>query len=96
VVPGRPDNTAEEADQLRDVALARGWRTVIVVTSKLHTRRSSVALRRSFRDTPVRIVMRATRYDDDDPARWWRKRRTIRNVVYEFPKLVAYLIGLGA
>jgi uncharacterized SAM-binding protein YcdF (DUF218 family) len=96
ILPGRPDNTAEEAAGLREYALAHGWRTVIVVTSKLHTRRASVAMRRALAGTTIRIVMRSTRYDGDDPARWWLRRTTIRRVIYEAPALVAYLLGLGS
>jgi uncharacterized SAM-binding protein YcdF (DUF218 family) len=95
LLAGFPDSTAEEAVRFRQLALARGWRTVLVVTSKLHTRRAAFAMRRAFEGTAVRVVIRATRYDEDDPARWWRKRRTIRSVMYEVPKLVAYLFGLG-
>jgi hypothetical protein len=52
-------------------------------------------MRRALKDAPVRVVIRATRYDDDEPWRWWQKRRTIRSMMYELPKLVAYLFGLG-
>jgi uncharacterized SAM-binding protein YcdF (DUF218 family) len=96
VVPGHPDNTADEASQLRDLSHARGWRTVIVVSSKLHTRRAAFAIRRALEGTSVRIVMRSSRYDEDDPARWWRRRSSIRNVMHELPALVAYLLGLGS
>lgn len=96
VVPGHPDNTAGEASQLHSLSLRRGWRTVIIVTSKLHTRRAAFAMRRALEGTSVRIVMRSTRYDEDDPARWWRRRSSIRNVMHEVPALVAYLLGLGA
>lgn len=96
VLPGRPDTTADEASALRGYALAHEWRRVIVVTSKLHTRRAACAMRRAVEGTPVRIVIRSTRYDEDDPARWWRRRGTIRGVMYELPALVAYLLGLGA
>jgi uncharacterized SAM-binding protein YcdF (DUF218 family) len=68
---------------------------VIVVTSKLHTRRAAFAMRRAIEGTPVRIVMRSSRYDEDDPSRWWRRRSSIRNVMHEVPALVAYLLGLG-
>jgi uncharacterized SAM-binding protein YcdF (DUF218 family) len=93
ILEGRPDNTSDEGELLRTQATARGWRTVIVVTSKLHTRRAALAMRRALKGTPVRVVMRATRYDDTDPARWWQRRRTIREVVYEVPKLIAYTLG---
>ena len=90
-----PSVTADEASALREYGLDRRWRTVIVVTSKLHTRRAAFAMRRAVADTPIRIVMRATRYDDDDPARWWRRRGTARRVMYELPAIVAYVLGLG-
>lgn len=95
LVIGYSDNTAAEALLLRREALARGWRRVIVVTSKLHTRRASFAMRRALEDTSIQITTRASRYDDDEPARYWRKRRTIRSVMFEMPKLIAYLLGLG-
>jgi uncharacterized SAM-binding protein YcdF (DUF218 family) len=94
-VIGFSDNTAAEALLLRREALSRRWHRVIVVTSKLHTRRAGFAMRRALDGTSVEVVVRASRYDDDDPARYWRKRRTIRSVMFEMPKLIAYLLGLG-
>jgi uncharacterized SAM-binding protein YcdF (DUF218 family) len=92
---GYTDNTAEEARMLRREAVARRWSRVIVVTSKLHTRRASIAMRREFDGTGIQLIMRASRYDDDDPAHYWRKRRTIRTMITELPKLIAYWAGLG-
>jgi uncharacterized SAM-binding protein YcdF (DUF218 family) len=96
VLPGRPDNTSDEAEGLREYAVPRGWKNVIVVTSKLHTRRAGFAMRRAVGGTDIRILIRATRYDTDDPARWWRRRSTIRSVMHEVPALVAYVLGLGS
>jgi uncharacterized SAM-binding protein YcdF (DUF218 family) len=96
VMPGFPDNTADEAQMFRRDALVHHWTSVIVVTSKLHTRRARFAFRRELAGTGVRVLVRASRYDDDNPNWWWTKRRTIRGVVYELPKLVAYGLGLGA
>lgn len=95
-VLGFADNTAAEAGLLRQEATARGWSRVIVVTSKLHTRRAGFALRRELSGTNIRVIVRASRYDDDDPAKYWRKRRTLRAMLSEAPKMIAYLLGLGA
>lgn len=92
---GYTDNTAEEARMLQREAAVRHWSRVIVVTSRLHTRRAGLAMRRAFAGTQTEIIMRASRYDDDDPAHYWRKRRTMRSLMSELPKLVAYWIGLG-
>ena len=89
------DNTAEEAAAIREMARARGWHSIIVVTSKYHTRRAGLAFHRAFAGTTVRIAMRASRYDSSDPARWWRRRGDFRFVVSEWQKLAGYRLGLG-
>jgi uncharacterized SAM-binding protein YcdF (DUF218 family) len=89
------DNTADEALMLRTLTTNRGWRTVIVVTSKYHTRRAGYAMRRALEGTGVDIVLRASRYDPSNPARWWRARRDVRLVAEEWQKLIAYRLGLA-
>jgi uncharacterized SAM-binding protein YcdF (DUF218 family) len=88
------DNTAQEASMLRAMVQARGWRRVIVITSKYHTRRSAFAFRRGLEGTGAQAVMRASRHDPSDPARWWRSRADFRFVASEWQKLIAYRLGL--
>lgn len=97
IIPPRiHDSTAAEAITLRELAGAHGWRRVIIVSSKYHLRRAGFAFRRELRGTRIEILMRGTRYDDAQPERWWRRRRDIREITAEVPKLVAYALGLGA
>ena len=91
---GYVDNTAQEANLLRAMVQARGWRRIIVITSKYHTRRSGFAVRRGLEGTGAEVVIRASRYDPSDPARWWRSRADVRFVTSEWQKLIAYRIGL--
>ena len=89
------DNTADEAHTLRLLAHDRGWRRVIVATSKYHTRRAGFALRWELTGTGVEVIVRASRYDSADPAHWWRNRHDVQFAVSEAQKLVAYVLGLG-
>ena len=89
------DNTAEEARTLRELALERKWRRVILVSSKYHLRRLTLATRRALRGTNVEVVARGSRYDESVPERWWTRRRDIRWLASEVPKLIAYAIGFG-
>lgn len=96
IAPARiHDNTAAEAETLRELAVAHGWQRVIVVTSKYHLRRSRLACRRALSGTGVELVMRGSRYDASTPQRWWSRRRDIRWVASEVPKLIAYGLGFG-
>jgi uncharacterized SAM-binding protein YcdF (DUF218 family) len=96
VVPDRVhDNTAQEAETLRALAVARGWRRVILVSSKYHLRRVGMASRRALRGTGVEIVRRASRYDPATPEHWWRHRADLRQILWEAPKLIGYAVGVG-
>lgn len=89
------DSTADESVALREAARGRQWRTVIVVTSKQHTRRAGFAMRRGLADMGVTVVMRASRYDRTDPGRWWEHRATLRFTLFETQRLIAYWAGLA-
>jgi uncharacterized SAM-binding protein YcdF (DUF218 family) len=92
---GSVDNTAQEAAMLHALATARGWRTVLVITSKYHSRRAAFAFRRELRGSPVSICLRTTRYDISDPEHWWRHRADIRYVMSELQKLFMYRVGVS-
>lgn len=87
--------TANEVEELAHIAAARKWQRIVVVTSKLHTARSRLALRRRFAGTNTEIIMRATRFDTVDVDRWWSNRSTLRFVLFESQKLLAYALGIG-
>lgn len=97
VLPDRThDNTAQEAQTLRLVAVENGWHRMIVVTARYHVRRAGFAMRREFRGAGIDVQMHGTRYDDVHPDRWWASRNDWRWVLSEGGKLVAYELGLGA
>jgi uncharacterized SAM-binding protein YcdF (DUF218 family) len=96
IVPDRiHDNTAQEADTLRKLAVERGWRRVILVSSKYHLRRVGMASRRALRGTNVVFTLRASRYDPAVPERWWQYRSDLRQILWEVPKVLGYAAGVG-
>lgn len=94
VIPGTMDNTAQEAAATRDMVRQHGWTSLIVVTSKFHTRRSLYAFEREFKGTGVKIQVRPTRYDEARADGWWKRRADFRSVTSELQKLLAYRLGL--
>lgn len=96
ILEGPLDNTAAEAETVAQVAAARGWRRVIVVTSLAHTRRTRYAMERAFTPAGVAVQVRASRFDRFNAAQWWRRRSDIRWVLTELPKLAAYRLGVGS
>jgi uncharacterized SAM-binding protein YcdF (DUF218 family) len=93
ILPEDVDNTAQEADNIRAHLLASHWTHLIVITGRATTRRAGFAFRRALgRD--IKVTVRASRYDTYRPARWWTTRADIRTTLAEFPKLIAYWLGL--
>lgn len=90
LLPGSLDNTAAEARDVTD----RGWTRLIVITDCATTRRAGYAFRRIM-GPRVTVMARCARTDTYTPWTWWNSRGSARQTFYEFPKLVAYWIGLG-
>jgi uncharacterized SAM-binding protein YcdF (DUF218 family) len=80
--PNQVENTREEALALRRLAVERGWRHVIVVTSNYHTRRTRFIF---YRVWPQgfefqTIAARDANYDADS---WWRSRLAQKLFLHE-------------
>ncbi|OFW42488.1 MAG: hypothetical protein A3J29_06915 [Acidobacteria bacterium RIFCSPLOWO2_12_FULL_67_14b] len=90
----RQTSTADEADALLITMRKHGWSTVIVVTSKQHTRRAGLSMRRVI-GTDRKVIVRASRYDRSDVDRWWASRSTLRFTLFETQRLMAYWIGVA-
>jgi len=87
------DHTSDEAAVFASLIRARHWHRVIAVTSRMHTRRARLALRRAIGNPDVAVLIHASHYDDSDPAHWWRRRSDVRAFTIEVQKYVAYWIG---
>jgi uncharacterized SAM-binding protein YcdF (DUF218 family) len=90
-VGGNEDSTVDEAEEVLRFAGDQGVRTLIVVTSKHHSRRASI-IYRHLADPRMRIISRPSRYDEFTSSGWWRDRTYRRRVVIEWQKLVAFTV----
>jgi uncharacterized SAM-binding protein YcdF (DUF218 family) len=93
LLPGTPDNTAQEARMLAPLAAAAHWTRVIVLTDCSSTRRAGFVFRRTL-GPGITVITRCARTDSYDPWLWWRTRAGFRQTFYELPKLLAYWCGL--
>ncbi|MGC2420304.1 MAG: YdcF family protein [Candidatus Acidiferrales bacterium] len=75
-------NTREEAMAISQLASARGWKRIIVVTSNYHTRRSKYIFERTLPPGIVLYVVAAPD-SDYDPSSWWRTRGGMKIFFHE-------------
>jgi uncharacterized SAM-binding protein YcdF (DUF218 family) len=84
------DSTLEEAQALARLARERKWHSVILVTSNFHTRRARYILQRVFPEG-VEVRVASARDGDFDPEHWWEKRKSIKELTWEFGGMVMTL-----
>jgi uncharacterized SAM-binding protein YcdF (DUF218 family) len=93
VVGPRPGKaTIDEAVMVRAMVREENIRSVILVTSPTHCRRAWLTFRNVLGEDNVRIMMRPSRYSDFEPEGWWKERKSTREVIIEYQKLIYYAL----
>jgi uncharacterized SAM-binding protein YcdF (DUF218 family) len=91
----RINNTADELEAVFDELQSQPDATVIVVTSKAHTRRvRSVWKYVSGETNRGHLLIRAAPQDSFDPQHWWRTTNDVLSVVREYLGLINAWAGL--
>ena len=85
-------STFDETKLLWDITQERGYKSLIVVTSPTHTRRAWLTFQKIFEKGDVRIAMKPSRYSNFRPDYWWKTRKYLRAVIYEYQKLLYYAL----
>ena len=84
------ENTRDEAFELRELIVERGWKRILLVTSDYHTRRARYICARAFPPgTILRVV--AARDSEYDPDRWWHTRQGQKLFFHEVVGMVVAL-----
>ena len=87
------DSTVQEAQVLRRCIQERRWRSIIVVTSNYHTRRSGIIWRNELKSDPNIQVRIEGVPDPEFQQPWWRYRESAKVFVMESAKLVWTVCG---
>lgn len=96
-VPTHFLGTLREALALAEEVRAKGYRSILVVSTSIHLRRARLALRHTLKDLPVRVAYTAVpeseskiRCDD-----WWQTATGWTSVTGELFKLAIYRLLLS-
>lgn len=81
------DSTREEAEAVKKLAGEHRWKSVVIVTSNYHTRRTRYIYQKVF-PTGITVSVSSAKDAEFDPERWWEKRKSIKLFVHE-------LAGIG-
>jgi hypothetical protein len=82
------DGTESEGQVLPQWSDQQHLRSIVVVAGKDHSRRLRRVLDRDMKGHPTQVTVRAARYSNFDPDRWWETRGGVRTGVVELQKLL--------
>jgi len=68
---------------------AKGYTTVLLVTSKYHARRASLIFKDALTEE-VTVISVPSPYDSSDPETWWKRNKDAQRVIMEYQKLLVY------
>lgn len=94
VVPGVAHTTYQEALNVRAVVERQGWRSLIVVTSPAHTRRSRIIFRDVFRNTGIDVSVQPVVQHGYRADTWWLSAAGRQTTWSEYLKLMAHYLGV--
>jgi uncharacterized SAM-binding protein YcdF (DUF218 family) len=71
------DSTREEAEAVAKLAAQHHWKSLVIVTSNYHARRTLYIYRKVL-PTGIAVSVASATDGDFDPERWWEKRKSIK------------------
>lgn len=83
-------STYEEALAVKVFVKRAGHKSIIVITSPVHTRRAGLTYRKVFEGEGVEVAVTGSAYSGFRPEDWWIRERYLQDVVIEYLKLVYY------
>jgi hypothetical protein len=87
-VPQAVAGTDDESEALPQWCDQNGFRTILFVSTRDHSRRVRRILGRTMAGHRTRVLVRYSSYSQFDPDTWWLTRSGVRTELVEFEKLV--------
>jgi len=88
------ESTKEEAEALAKLATQHGWKSLVIVTSNYHARRTRYICQKVF-PQGISVSVAGARDGDFDPERWWEKRISVKLFTRELAGMVESWWELG-
>jgi uncharacterized SAM-binding protein YcdF (DUF218 family) len=86
-------STYDEAKVTKQFLIQNHYKSILLVTSKWHSRRAYLTFKTAFKDTKeLKITVYPSKYDTFDPQGWWKNQSDIEIVMGEYFRLFFYLV----
>ncbi len=83
-------STYEESEEILGFSQVRGYKKIIILSSKFHTRRVRSVFRDKFREAGIEVVIMGAEPKDYELEKWWEDEGALLFVNNEYVKLLYY------
>ena len=96
ILDRKSESTSDNAKYTKDIIVKNNFKSVIVVTSDYHTRRSKLAMEKALEGVKINdedvIVQVYPSNDKEFSTKWWTSGSSVLIVISEYLKLIGYWI----
>lgn len=82
-------DTWDEAQEVSTFIEQHGYTSVLLVTSKYHSRRAYLIFEDALKDK-ASVISVPSPYDPSDPEQWWKRSEDCQRVIIEYQKMLVY------
>jgi uncharacterized SAM-binding protein YcdF (DUF218 family) len=82
-------DTWEEAQEVSNFVEQKGYTSVLLVTSKYHSRRAYLIFRDALKGK-ASVISVPSPYDPSNPEQWWERSKDCQSVITEYQKMLVY------
>ncbi len=88
-------STYDEANVTRDFLKKTGYKSILLVTSKWHSKRAYLTFQSVLnkKENGIKITIISSKYDNFDPEAWWKKEEDAESVLREYVRLIYYVFA---
>ncbi len=80
-------NTWDEAQEVSNFIEQNGYKAVLLVTSKYHSRRAYLIFKDALKGKAT-VISIPSPYDSYNPEGWWKRERDRKRVIMEYQKIL--------
>jgi uncharacterized SAM-binding protein YcdF (DUF218 family) len=86
-------STYDEAIATRQFLKENGYKSILIVTSKWHSRRAYLTFKSVIKDDGIKVWIYPSKYDTFDPNAWWKSENNIELIVDEYIRFIYYIVS---
>ena len=86
-------STYDEAVATKEYLKKNGYKSILLVTSKWHSKRAYLTFRSALKNDGIEIFIQPSRYDAFVPDAWWKNRNDAELVFDEYVRLICYALS---